>query len=159
MLDRRFIEQVDALQLEYLRALDWRDLQGWANCFGDPASYVCTTCENEEQGLPVALMLDDSRERIADRVNYVTRVWAGTYEDYRTRHFIQRLTCVEQQPSLLAVETQFMVAYTTTRGQSEILGTGVYFDTVVITNAGAKFRAKKAVLDTVVMPRYLVYPI
>ncbi|MET0986709.1 MAG: aromatic-ring-hydroxylating dioxygenase subunit beta [Steroidobacteraceae bacterium] len=159
MVERSVIERVDALQLEYLSALDRRDMQGWASCFGDPASYICTTCENEEQGLPLALMLDDSRERIADRVNYVTRVWAGTFEDYRMRHFVQRLTCVAQSPNVLAVETQFLVAYTTTRGQSEVLATGVYLDTVVIDAASTQFRSKKAVLDTVVMPRYLVYPI
>ncbi|MET0659697.1 MAG: aromatic-ring-hydroxylating dioxygenase subunit beta [Steroidobacteraceae bacterium] len=158
MVERSVIERVDALQLEYLRALGRRDMQAWADCFGEPASYVCTTSENEEQGLPLALMLDDSRERIADRVNYVTRVWAGTFEDYRMRHFVQRLTCVEQSPNLFAVETQFLVAYTTTRGQSEVLATGVYLDTVVI-DAATKFRSKKAVLDTAVVPRYVVYPI
>ncbi|MET0988046.1 MAG: aromatic-ring-hydroxylating dioxygenase subunit beta [Steroidobacteraceae bacterium] len=160
MPERNVIERVDALQLEYLRALDRRDMGAWAECFGDPASYTCTTSENEEQGLPLALMLDDSRERIADRVNYVTRVWAGTFEDYRMRHFVQRLTCVEQGPSVVAVETQFLVAYTTTRGQSEVLATGIYLDTIALsTKGGAKFRSKKAVLDTAVMPRYLVYPL
>ncbi len=57
------------------------------------------------------------------------------------------------------VETQFMVAYTTARGQSEILATGVYHDEVSVDAGGAKFRAKRAVLDTLVTPRYLVYPI
>jgi anthranilate 1,2-dioxygenase small subunit len=159
VVDRDILACIDALQLEYLRALDRSDMNGWASCFGDPASYVCTTRENEDQGLPVALMLDDSRQRIADRVKYVTRVWAGTYEDYRTRHFVQRLNWLERDPSLYEVESQFMVAYTSRRGQSEILVVGVYLDEVVIESATAKFRSKKAVLDTVVTPRYLVYPI
>jgi anthranilate 1,2-dioxygenase small subunit len=120
---------------------------------------VCTTRENEEQGLPVAMMLDDSRARIADRVKYVTRVWAGTFEEYRTRHFVQRLHCAGKGPSLYEVESQFMVAYTTARGQSELLVVGVYLDEVIVAGGRAKFRARKAVLDTVVIPRYLVYPI
>jgi anthranilate 1,2-dioxygenase small subunit len=159
VVDRDILERVDALQLEYLRALDRRDMEGWAACFAESASYICTTSENEDQGLPVALMLDDSRERIADRVQYVTRVWAGTYEDYRTRHFVQRLSCVPRQEGLFEVETQFMVVYTTARGQSEVLAAGVYFDQVQISARGAKFCAKRAVLDTSVTPRYLVYPL
>lgn len=159
MTEPAALEQIDALQLDYLRALDRRDMAAWENCFGDPASYTCTTWESEDQGLPVALMLDDSRQRIADRVTYVARVWAGTFEEYRTRHFVQRLACTAVHTSRYHVESQFMVAYTTARGQSEILATGVYVDEIVIEGGSAKFHAKKAVLDTAVTPRYLVYPI
>jgi len=153
------LDQIDALQLEYLRALDRRDMAAWERCFGETASYVCTTAESEDQGLPVALMLDDSRQRIADRVGYVTKIWAGTFEDYRTRHFVQRLSCSARPGPRLDVESQFLVAYTTTRGQSELLATGVYRDEIVIDSAGARFVSKKAVLDTAITPRYLVYPI
>jgi 3-phenylpropionate/cinnamic acid dioxygenase small subunit len=153
------LDQIDALQLEYLRSLDRRDMAAWEGCFGETASYTCTTAESEDQGLPVALMLDDSRQRIADRVGYVTKIWAGTFEDYRTRHFVQRLSCTALPGSRFEVESQFLVAYTTARGQSELLTTGLYFDVIVLDAAGARFLSKKAVLDTAVTPRYLVYPI
>jgi anthranilate 1,2-dioxygenase small subunit len=159
MIESATLALIDALQLEYLRALDRRDMPAWEACFSDTASYVCTTSESEEQGLPVALMLDDNRQRIADRVNYVTRVWAGTFEDYRTRHFVQRLTCAARHAWVFDVETQFMVSYTNARGRSQILVTGVYLDEVLIEAGSARYQAKKAVLDTSVTPRYLVYPI
>jgi hypothetical protein len=51
------------------------------------------------------------------------------------------------------------VSYTNRRGGSEILVTGVYEDAVELNGSGALFRAKRAVLDTVTTPRYLVYPV
>jgi 3-phenylpropionate/cinnamic acid dioxygenase small subunit len=157
--DADVLERVDALQLRYARALDRRDMQAWAGCFAERASYICTTRENEEQKLPVAIMMDDTSARIQDRINAITKVWAGTYEDYTTRHFIQRLDCVEAGADLAVIESNFLVAYTTSRGGSEILASGVYCDEVDLSTGTAKFRSKKAVLDTVTTPRYLVYPL
>lgn len=159
MVSREALDRIDALQLEYVRALDRADMTAWENCFAETASYSCTTRENEEQSLPVGLMLDDSRERIADRVKYVTRVWAGTFDEYRTRHFVQRLQWQQQADGLYAVETQFMIAYTSANGKSELLVVGVYFDEIDLSGEVARFRSKKAVLDTTVTPRYLVYPV
>lgn len=159
MVSANIIERVDALQLAYIRALDNRDMAGWADCFGDPGAYVCIARENEEQSLQLAIMLDDNRERILDRVTYVTKIWVGIFEDYRTRHFVQRVRCVAKSPSLVEVESNFMVAYTTTKGRSEILVAGSYTDEIVIDGASARFRSKRAVLDTDITPRYLVYPV
>jgi 3-phenylpropionate/cinnamic acid dioxygenase small subunit len=159
MVDQQVLGQIEALQLDYIRALNGANMQGWADCFDDTASYSCFTRESEDQHLPIALMLDDTRDRIADRVTYVNRVWAGTVEEYNTRHFLQRLSCVVKTPSLYALETQFLVAYTTTKGLSALLVVGVYFDEIVVGGERAKFRSRKAVLDTVVSPRYLVYPV
>jgi 3-phenylpropionate/cinnamic acid dioxygenase small subunit len=153
------LAQVDALQVSYIRALDRHDMDAWAACFADECSYVCISRENEEQGLPVAIMMDDSRARIGDRVTYITKIWAGTFEDYATRHFVQRLSCSARPGGVVSVESNFMVAYTTARGRSELLATGIYQDEVVIGADGPRFKSKRAVLDTVTTPRYLVYPL
>jgi 3-phenylpropionate/cinnamic acid dioxygenase small subunit len=145
--------------MKYLAALDRHDLDGWLACFADEASYICITRENSEAGLPVALMLDDCRARLKDRVKFVNEVWSGTFEDYTTRHFVQRFECARADGGGLTVLSNFMVSYTNRRGGSEILVTGVYEDTVELNGSGALFRAKRAVLDTVTTPRYLVYPV
>jgi anthranilate 1,2-dioxygenase small subunit len=154
------LARIDALQIRYLRALDSADMDGWLACFGEAGgSYICTTRENEEQNLPLALMMDDSPERLRDRARFVTEVWSGTFEDYQTRHFVQRLECSDRGAGLYAVVSNFMVAYTSARGQSEILAAGLYHDEVTLAGNEAKFITKKAVLDTVATPRYLVYPV
>lgn len=154
------LARIDALQMQYVRALDGRDMGAWLECFAEEdASYICTTQENEQQNLPVALMMDDSGERLKDRVRFVTEVWSGTFEDYQTRHFVQRLECAEKAAGLYALSSNFLVAYTSARGQSEILAAGVYQDEILLVGSGARFKSKKAILDTVATPRYLVYPV
>jgi anthranilate 1,2-dioxygenase small subunit len=159
VIDPAVLLQVDALQMNYLAALDRHDLDGWLACFAEEASYTCITRENSEAGLPVALMLDDCRARLQDRVKFVNEVWSGTFEDYTTRHFVQRFECTAAGGGGFNVLSNFMVSYTNRRGGSEILVTGVYEDAVDLNGNGARFKVKRAVLDTVTTPRYLVYPI
>ena len=159
MVDTKKLAALDALQLRYIRALDARDMEGWAACFGADGGYVCIPAENEEQGFELAIMMDDTRDRILDRVTYVNEVWSGTFEDYTTRHFVQRLDCAENGDGLVTAESNFMVAYTTARGASELLVAGIYRDEFEFGSDGAAFRSKTAVLDTVTTPRYLVYPV
>ena len=159
MIDAETLARIDALQRRYARALDTRDMTGWAGCFGESGGYICIARENVEQELPVAIMMDDSLARIRDRVTYIAKVWASTFEDYQTRHFVQRIDCAPLGGDLYAVESNFMVAYTTARGRSEILVAGTYEDEIELDRGDAKFRAKKAILDTVTTPRYLVYPV
>jgi len=154
------LASIDALQVSYVRALDRRDLQAWLECFAEEGpSYVCIAAENEAQNLPLALMMDDSRARLADRVKFINEVWAGTFEDYATRHFVQRLECVQKGPALYAVESNVMVVYTSANRHSEVLVSGSYEDEIIVGPEGPRFRSKKAVLDTITTPRYLVYPV
>ncbi len=156
------LAQIDALQVSYIAALDAKKMHDWLSTFSADAdaSYICTTAENVEAGRPVALMLDDCRARLEDRVTFVTKIWAGTYPDYRTRHFIQRTACRQIDDGLFEVETNFSVAYTPVdTGRSELFATGVYLDRVRIDAAGARFRAKKVITDTTVVERYVVFPL
>ena len=151
---------IDALQTRYVCALDGRDLAAWLDCFAPTeASYICLPSEGESQGLPLAIMMDDTPARLRDRARFINSVWAGTFEDYATRHFVQRLRHARQSSGRYAVDSNFMVLYTSARGHSEILVSGSYKDEIDVSSGGAAFVSKRAVLDTVAMPRYLVYPV
>jgi anthranilate 1,2-dioxygenase small subunit len=158
VIDPIVLLRVDELQMKYLAALDRHDLNGWLECFADDGSYTCITRENHDAGFPVALMLDDTGARLKDRVKFVDEVWSGTFEDYATRHFVQRFECTEEG-GRLKVRSNFMVSYTNRQGASDILVTGVYEDEVDLGGKSARFAVKRAILDTVTTPRYLVYPV
>lgn len=158
MPDNHQLQQIDNLQREYISALHRKDLGAWLACFSDRGGYELTTAENYAEGLPIALMLDDSPERLRDRIKYIERIWNGTFEDYTVRHFVQRLTASDTD-GRIDVQTSFMVSYVTNGGMPAILGTGVYHDQVQITVDGPRFDRKLAVLDAPVTPRYLVYPV
>ncbi len=161
-MDNGVLAAIDALQIRYIAALDGRNMDEWLATFCETpeASYVCTTAESEEAGLPLALILDDNYARLKDRVTYVTRIWAGTLSDYRTRHFIQRLTCRHGQGNLYEVTTNFTVNYTPVEtGRTELFASGMYFDRVAINGSEASFLAKKVVTDSSMVERFMAYPL
>ena len=153
---------IDALQTRYIAALDGRNMDAWLAtfCNDSDASYTCTTAESEEAGLSLALILDDNYARLQDRVTYVTQIWAGTFADYRTRHFIQRTACRPAQDNLYVAETNFMVACTPVEtGRTELFATGMYFDRIVVDGDNALFLAKKVVMDSALVERFMAYPL
>ena len=153
---------VGELQNAYVEALDNKDMHGWLATFDerDDAAYILTTLDNEQQGLPLGLMLDDCHDRLEDRVTFITEIWAGTFQDYRTRHVVHPISCHVKSDNTYVMRSNFSVFYTPTdTGQSNVLACGVYLDTITISNEGARFVLKKAVTDTSVLPHYLVYPL
>lgn len=159
MTDLKQMHAIEDLMARYNHALDRQDLRAWADCFGAQCSYVCTTRENEQRGLPLAQMMDDSRERIEDRITYITKVWAGTFEAYDTRHFVQRPLVLDVTGDAVRTETVFLVTYGAASGRTEVLATGVYLDEIDCSGERAVLRSRKAVLDNATLPRYLVYPV
>jgi len=153
------LARIDALQNRYIAAIDGKDMVAWANCFSerDDASYICRSAENEANGWPIALMLDDCRARILDRIMFITKIWVGTFQDYRTRHFVQRVLC-ERDGALWKVRTNFSIEYTLDPHRTMTLAAGVYEDVIEIVGDEARFVSKKALYDTTILPQYIVYP-
>lgn len=150
------------LQADYIQALDTQNMPQWLAQFSDDpaASYICTTREHVKNGLPLALMLDDCHARLEDRVTYITKIWAGTFQNYQTRHLTQPLRTKWVDHETVEMTSGFVVYYTAEElGITQVLASGEYEDVVRLEQAGARFFSKKAILDTSVLPRYLVYPL
>jgi salicylate 5-hydroxylase small subunit len=161
--DSSLVAALDALLLADASALDSKNMQGWLSNYveEDDASYICRSAENSENDLGVGFMFDDCRARLEDRVTFVNKIWAGTFQDYRTRHFVQRTHLERLDATSLAVFSNFSVFMTPQdTGVSQLLAVGRYLDTVrVRQEGGVKLKARRVELDTSVLPRYLVYPI
>ncbi len=154
------IAKLDELQNRYISALDGKNMQAWSDCFSSRAnaSYICRSAENEEMNFPIALMYDDCRARIEDRITFVDDIWRGTFQEYRTRHFTQRIFHSQVADSVFEVKSNFSIEYTLDPSASTPLATGVYEDVIIIENGTALFLSKRAVYDTTVLPQYIVYP-
>jgi 3-phenylpropionate/cinnamic acid dioxygenase small subunit len=151
---------IDELQLRYIDALDAKKMPAWLATFGAEGQYICKTAESEEAGWPMALIMDDCYGRLEDRVKFVDKVWAGTFQDYQTRHFVQRIECTPAENGLYQVRSNFSVAFTRSdTGRTEIFAAGVYRDVVDVGGKQAVFRSKKAVIDAPKLPHYMVYPL
>ena len=107
---REDLAKVDELQMRYIDALGERDMKAWLALFSpkEDASYVFTTAESVESNFPVAVMLDDCRGRLEDRVTFITKIWTGTFQDYRMRHTVQRVRS-EPDCKLWRVSSNFRV--------------------------------------------------
>jgi anthranilate 1,2-dioxygenase small subunit len=154
------LAKVDELQSRYVVALDGKDMPGWLATFSErkDAAYFCKSAENEAMDWPIALMFDDCRPRLEDRVMFVTQIWKGTFQDYRTRHFTQRLSCEKESDSTFRVRSNFSIEYTFDPYATAILAAGVYEDVVVLEGGTARFLSRRAIYDTTVLPQYIVYP-
>jgi 3-phenylpropionate/cinnamic acid dioxygenase small subunit len=154
------LEAAGSLQRAYVHTLDSLDIQAWPGYFASDPAYAVTTRENVERGLDLALVLDDSRERIHDRVVYITKVWDGHYNQYWPRHVMGPPFVIGGDGEELELETPLAV-YITEPGEigSRLLAVGVYRDVVTLQDGEAKFRSRQVVLDTSVLPRYFVYPL
>lgn len=158
--DEASLREIDNLQRRYIDALDRLDLDAWLDCFSQDAaaSYYCISAENVERGHEIALMLDDCHARLIDRVTFITKVWAGTFQPYRTRHFTQRVGVPKKDGGQVCLVSNFSIAITPEGGNSSLLAVGQYEDRVVMDRGEPRFLRKRAVYDTTVLPRYIVYP-
>src|SRR5437870_13696040 len=60
------------LLTQYIRIVDDpRRIEEWPALFSDDAEYIVITRENHERNLPIAVIRDDSKDRIADRVTII----------------------------------------------------------------------------------------
>ena len=159
-IDRAGTDKLEELQHRYIAALDSKDMHEWAACFSTrpDASYICRSAENVAMNYPIALMYDDCRSRIEDRITFVTDIWKGTFQDYRTRHFTQRLSCGKIDVSTYAMKSNFSIEYTLDPNATATLATGLYDDVIVIEAGVARILSRHAIYDTTVLPQYVVYP-
>lgn len=144
----------------YARCLDELRITDWPAYFADEAHYEVNSRENVERGLELALVYDHTRARIHDRVTYIVDVWEGHYNPYWPRHIIGESVETERQDGVIEAQTPFAL-YITETGSigSRLLVVGQYEDEIVPTPDGLRFRRRRVLLDTTVLPRYFVYPI
>ncbi|MFE9328455.1 aromatic-ring-hydroxylating dioxygenase subunit beta [Nocardia sp. NPDC052278] len=152
------LHAIDELLGRCSYVLDEQDWAQWPDLFAEECSYTVHTLDNIQRGLPLAYMYDDNRARVLDRIKFITEVWAGTIEPYRTRHVTQRTHAAPVSADSWAVRSNFQVSFTENDSLSGLLATGFYDDVIELGGDGARFASRAVRLDS--MPaRYLVYPL
>src|ERR1700742_2472062 len=92
----RIHELAHDLQARYVATLDDRRVREWPDLFTDDAFYSVVPRSNRDAGLPLSILLDDSKARIRDRVTYIEEIWTGNFTDYLPRHIY---TVLSVEPS------------------------------------------------------------
>ncbi len=159
--DSRLNALVRQLERRYADAVDSHRMDAWLDCFTEDGSYYVIGADNDADGLPLCLMMDDCRERLEDRVTFVDEIWPGSFEDYQTRHFIQplRLEPEESGPGMFRALANFTVFATDARGRTSLFIAGQYRDRIRVNGEDCRYVERRVVMDTFTTPGVIVYPL
>jgi len=156
------------LLVRYVRVVDDpRRIEEWPGLFTDQAAYVVITRENHDCGLPVAVIRDDTKDRILDRVTIVREFWGAGgraedrhYNDVVPRHVVGPTWVEPGEPDQLLLGANFAVYQTVQVDSSpRLLAVGEYRDVVEFEGSVARFKSKTVILDTPVLQDVFVYPL
>jgi anthranilate 1,2-dioxygenase small subunit len=149
--------EVEDLYADYVECLDDRELERWPEFFTDDCLYKLIPRENFERGLPLALMLCESKGMCQDRVEALRR--ASVYAPRALRHLVSNIRIKAQTPDGIRVHANYVVLQTLSDELTQVFNAGKYVDLIVRDAGRLKFKEKLCVFDSVVVPGSLVYPV
>jgi anthranilate 1,2-dioxygenase small subunit len=149
--------QIDRLFAEYCACLDEDELEAWPELFVEDGLYQMISRENYAHGHPIPLLLLDSKGMMIDRVNSLRN--ANIYQAHRYRHALSGVRVTRRDDDAIAVSSSYIVAQTLTEGTTDIYQAGSYYDRLVETGAGFRFKERIVVYDTARIKTLLATPV
>jgi anthranilate 1,2-dioxygenase small subunit len=150
-------EAAEDLMSDYVDLIDADRLEDWLELFTEDAVYQVLPRENEEQGLPVSLMLCTNKNMLRDRV--VSLRNANEYNLHYDRHLVGRVRIAPAQADGWRLEASYAVYQTNLEGQSRLFSVGRYRDRVRLDGGRLRFCEKKVIVDTYSVPTLLATPL
>ncbi len=150
-------EEVEELYAEYAACLDGDELERWPELFTENSCYRVLPRENFEQGLPLAVILCESRAGLRDRVEAIRR--SAVFGPRRMRHLWSGLRLHADNPSETRAEASFAVLQTLAGDETRVFLAGQWLDRIVRDGGRLRFRERICVFDSDLVPGSLVYPV
>jgi 3-phenylpropionate/cinnamic acid dioxygenase small subunit len=148
--------EIQDLYDAYAEALDDGELERWPALFTEKCRYEALPRENFERDLPLAVILCESRGMLEDRVAALRRT--SMYAPRSVRHLTSHIRA-SQDGDAIRVRANYVVLQTRVDALTEILSAGRYVDLVVRDAGQLRFREKRVIFDSVLVPNSLVYPL
>ncbi len=156
-IELRFL--IDNLHARYAHAIDDDRLEEWPGFFVEQGIYRIVTAENLERGLPLPMMLAESRSMLRDRVNSLRR--ANIYEAQRYRHSLSA-TIIDRTDSVsVRATSNFIVVRIMHTGESSLFASGRYLDRISLKgdDGQPQFEERVVVLDSRAVDTLLAIPL
>ncbi len=165
-------DEIEDLYAAYVDCLDGGELDRWPEMFTDACLYKIVPRENFERGLPLALMLCESKGMLRDRVATLRR--SSVYAPRALRHLVSNLrikTVAPPSPQApnpspgkalegsIHVEANYAVFQSLVDQPTQVFNVGRYLDQLVREDGQLKFKEKLCVFDSVLVPGSLIYPL
>ena len=148
---------VQALLAEYGGLLDLGRYDDWLALFAADCRYAVVPRENHDAGLPVALILCDSRAMLEDRIAALRQ--ANKYNPHIDRHLIGLPRIVAAEAGRIDIEAPFAVYQTDPEGETILFATGLYRDRLERDGDALRIAGKLVLLDTFAVPTLLATPL
>jgi salicylate 5-hydroxylase small subunit len=149
--------EIEDLYAEYADVLDAMELERWPELFTENAFYDVIPRENYDRDLPLAIMRCESRAMMEDRVRAIRETLM--FEPRYVRHLISGLRITPGNDGEIGVTANYLVLETLSDEMTKILNAGRYVDTLVREDGALRFKEKRCVYDSTVVPNSLVYPV
>ena len=149
--------EVEDLFAEYADVLDSAQLERWPALFTADAYYEVIPRANYERNLPLAVVRCESRAMMEDRVRAIRDTLV--YEPRYIRHLISSIRIALGNGDEIVATANYAVLETLPDEMTKILNAGRYMDRLVREDSVLRFREKRCVYDSTLVPNNLVYPV
>jgi anthranilate 1,2-dioxygenase small subunit len=149
--------ELHRLQERYIAAIDNDRLEDWPEFFAEDGIYEIVPKENADLGLSVGIMHCFGKPMMRDRI--VSLRNANVFEPHVYRHLTSGLEFAAVDGQTVEMQSNYVVVQTLTDGESRLYQAGRYFDQLVRTAAGWRYKSKRAVYDTSRVQTLLVTPV
>ena len=148
---------IERLFANYCAALDEGELEAWPEFFVEDGLYQMIARENHAHGYPIPLLLLDSQGMMKDRVYSLRN--ANIYQSHRYRHAQSGIRITAREADGLRVSSSYIVVQTLNEGVTAVYQAGSYYDYLVETDSGLRFKERVCVYDTSRIPTLLATPV
>lgn len=149
--------ELHMLQDQYINNLDNDRLEAWPTLFTEDCLYEVVPKENEDMGLPIGVIYCTNHKMLRDRV--VSLRNANIFEEHSYRHMTSGLSVTDEKGGVIETESNYVVIQTRTNGESGVYQAGKYYDQVVRTADGLRYKSKRVIYDTSRVQTLLATPI
>jgi anthranilate 1,2-dioxygenase small subunit len=149
--------ELHRLQERYITVIDSDRLEEWPELFTDDGVYEILPKENADRGLPMGVMHCFRRPMLRDRI--ISLRQAHLFEQHTYRHLTSGLEFTRGDQNTVDMQSSHVVVQTLTDGENRLYRTGRYFDRLVRTPDGWRYKVKRAIYDTTHVHTLLVTPV
>jgi salicylate 5-hydroxylase small subunit len=149
--------ELERLYSDYAAAIDDGRLDDWCELFWEECFYAIIGRDNYDRGLPLAIMRCESRAMLADRARAIRETML--YEPRYVRHQISNIRVLSADAAIHA-QVNYAVFEVLPDELPRVLSVGRSIDLIQRGADGAlRFREKRVVYDSVLVPNSIIYPL
>ncbi len=156
-IDQELRGRVTDFYARYAECICDDALEMWPEFFAEDCLYKIIPRVNHDRGLPVSLVLVESRGGLVDRMTAIrnTMVFAPRY----VSPSISSVRIVSRHDGILTTRSMFSVHQTLADELTTLLMVGRSFDKIDVGGSEFKFVERVLVSDSESLPSTIVYPI